>query len=243
MIMRGKNLRGDVTERSTLVIYESLKKRMIDGYYTPGKKFNQSEIAKEFGVSRTPVIKALSILEADGLVDNIPQKGYYVHEFSVRDLYELYSLKVALEFAIVEDVIQYSSKDDIQELREIFMPFSQETDINAVEYQKADMEFHSQLIRLSQNNLIIHMYETNQLGFRNYQSGLFRSPKETLPEHFAIINSIEQGDTEQAKVLVYEHTEITRKKIGKFMDNLLEMDINPAQFSKQGMKNKFLYVF
>ncbi len=237
MIPRVENVQRDETERITLILYQSLKKRMMEGYYTPGEKFNQSLIAKEFKVSRTPVVKALSILEAEGLVDNVPQKGYYMHDLSVRDLYELYSLKVALDYAIIEDVIKYATEDDIEGLRRIFEPFSPEAGINNIEYQKADMYFHSQLIRISRNNLIIRMYETNQLSYRHYRAGLFRSPEETLPEHAAIINSIEQGDVEQTRALLYEHTTITLKKIRKFMENLIEMNIDPSQFSNIKWKN------
>ena len=226
------------SERMTLIIYQELKQRIIDGKHTPGEKFNQSKIAREFNVSRTPVIKAFSLLEADGIVDNIPQKGYYVHRLSIRDLYECYALKIALETSIVEDVIKNATKKDIEDLKEIFAPFDIAQDsIDGKAYEKADRQFHAKLIQISQNKLINKIYQSNNLSFRNYQAGLFRKPNETLPEHLAIISEIERGSEKSARELIDKHTLITKHKIENFMNNLAEMGINPNEFSIHSTKD------
>jgi len=231
---------SDESERITLIIYQELKQRIIDGEYIPNEKFNQSKIAKEYNVSRTPVVKALSLLEADGIVDNVPQKGYFVHVLSVRDLDESYALKIALETSMAESVVKYASKEDIAELKEMFAPFDIQQDvINEKAYEQADRQFHGKLILLSRNSLMIKIYHSINLSFRNYQAGLFRAPKDTLPEHHAIIREIESGNVDSARELLNEHTLITKRKIEKFMNNLIEMGIDPSEFpihSIHGMK-------
>ena len=238
MSVQPKVKQTNESERMTLIIYQELKQRTIDGKYAPGEKFNQSKIAREFNVSRTPVIKALSLLEADGIVDNIPQKGYYVHRLSVRDLYECYVLKIALETSIVEDVIKNATKKDIEDLKKIFAPFAAAQDlIDGKAYEKADRQFHGKLIQISQNKLIIKIYQSNNLSFRNYQAGLFRNPNETLPEHLAIISEIELGNEQNARELINKHTLLTKHKIENFMNNLAEMGINPDEFSIHSTKD------
>ena len=56
-------------------IYEDLKRRIITGEIAPGTLLSQGQLAKDYGVSRTPVRDALQRLEQDQLVSNLPKKG------------------------------------------------------------------------------------------------------------------------------------------------------------------------
>ena len=59
---------------------------ILANQFAPNQRINQSQLATELGVSRTPVIKALHMLVAEGLLDNIPNKGFYIHKLTIKEL-------------------------------------------------------------------------------------------------------------------------------------------------------------
>ncbi|MFQ5942877.1 MAG: GntR family transcriptional regulator [Anaerolineales bacterium] len=63
----------------------------------PGQRLVQSELAKQLGVSRTPIREALHRLESDGLVKLSPHKGASVADLSISDLKDIYSIRIAIE--------------------------------------------------------------------------------------------------------------------------------------------------
>lgn len=140
---------------TTLGIYDELKKRIQNGDYTPGQKINQAELSKEFSVSRTPVIKALGMLQAEELVDNIPQRGYFIHILTVKNVLEMYQLRVVMDCIIIKDIVRNITDEEINELEFLFLPFIDEDEIDKGEYARADMNFHSRLYEISKNHTII----------------------------------------------------------------------------------------
>src|SRR5690242_6752922 len=79
------------------IIYESIRRAILDGRYGPGERLVESQLATTFGVSRTRVREALSRLEAERLVASRPTRGHVVRELGRLDMEELYALRLELE--------------------------------------------------------------------------------------------------------------------------------------------------
>ena len=135
-------------------IYEEIKSRIINQEYTAETKLNQINIANELGVSRTPVIKALYMLQSQRLVDNIPNKGFYVHKVSLTEMVELYKLRQAIEMVAVVDVAEIAPMEELVKLKSIFEPFIDQPTIDVAAYAKSDQMFHDRLIELSNNSIL-----------------------------------------------------------------------------------------
>jgi DNA-binding GntR family transcriptional regulator len=101
-------------ERSALaaVIPEELAKllqdEIIQGRLAPSARLTEEEVAKRYGVSRSPVREALRLLERDGLVRKAPRRGIWVAPLSVQDLDEVYSCRIALEGVAAEQAARSS---------------------------------------------------------------------------------------------------------------------------------------
>ena len=67
-------------------VYERLKGMIANGMLSPGQKLIQEKLATEFGVSRTPLLKALQSLEHEMLVESIPRRGIYVRQISMQEM-------------------------------------------------------------------------------------------------------------------------------------------------------------
>lgn len=87
-------------------VFACLKEAILDLRYAPGEILRKAEICAALGVSRSPVSEAVARLQAEGLVDVVPQAGTFVARFSMAEIREGAFLREALELAAVERVAE-----------------------------------------------------------------------------------------------------------------------------------------
>ncbi len=203
----------------------------------PGSKINQSGISRELNVSRTPVVKALHKLETQGLVDNIPGRGFYVHHLSIKELLDLFALREALETIVITDIVDKISIEQIKELKKVFEPFINVEWSTAVieNYWKADQIFHNYLIDLCENDFVKKINDNFQILNRTYTGGLIRKPAETLQEHQAIIDALYHRDRENACNAAVEHIRKTKELLQVVVNRLVRLGVNPTSIRVQDL--------
>jgi DNA-binding GntR family transcriptional regulator len=77
--------------------YQGIRDRIISGEYPPGAHLKEELVAEDTGASRTPVREALRRLNAEHLVEFVPNRGAYVTSWSLEDVEEIYTLRSILE--------------------------------------------------------------------------------------------------------------------------------------------------
>ncbi|GHC88798.1 GntR family transcriptional regulator [Pseudorhodoferax aquiterrae] len=77
--------------------YETLRQRLVGGHYGPGEQLKEEPLARELGLSRTPVRTALRRLVEDGLATDAAGQGIRVAEWSDWDVEETFQLRMLLE--------------------------------------------------------------------------------------------------------------------------------------------------
>ena len=97
-------------------LYTELQRDILSGAIPDGSKLTEQAVCKRYGVSRTPVREAFRQLEADGLIDNIPNKGAFVTGLTKRDISDLFDLRILFEVQAVEWAIKRMSSEEIDEL-------------------------------------------------------------------------------------------------------------------------------
>jgi len=98
------------------LVYERLRNSILDGDLKPGEIYNEINLAKDFGISRTPVREALLELSAQGLVTFLPRRGVRINHFTRRDVEEVFELRKAIEIAVVEKISRRSQDVDLTKL-------------------------------------------------------------------------------------------------------------------------------
>jgi DNA-binding GntR family transcriptional regulator len=78
-------------------IYEKMKWRILYLQYEPGQSLDEKEIAKEFGISRTPIREAVKQLEWERLVEVVPRGGAFVSRIEIQNLKEVLNIRKNLE--------------------------------------------------------------------------------------------------------------------------------------------------
>src|SRR5690554_6707136 len=86
-----------VPARRSEYLRETIEERIATGEYGPGMRLDESELAEEFGVSRTPIREALIQLDSEGLVEMRPRRGAVVVEVSPQRLCEMFEVMAELE--------------------------------------------------------------------------------------------------------------------------------------------------
>lgn len=78
-------------------LVRTLRHQILSGRYRPGDRLNESQIAREFKISRIPVREALSQLQEQGLVMNHERRGMFVMQLSADEVQQINSLRMVLE--------------------------------------------------------------------------------------------------------------------------------------------------
>ena len=68
-------VRPPLAKNASLVATEVIREAILDGRLAPGQRLKEEELARELGISRTPVREALLILQTEGMVEGAPNRG------------------------------------------------------------------------------------------------------------------------------------------------------------------------
>ena len=77
--------------------YEHLKASILSGRFNPGERLAEEHLAKELGISRTPIREALHKLESEGLIKPLASRGFVASQDSKEDIEELFEIRAVLE--------------------------------------------------------------------------------------------------------------------------------------------------
>ncbi len=181
-------------------IYTKIKDMILKNKFNTDTKINQVELANTLGVSRTPVVKALYRLTSEGLIENVPNKGFFLVTLTPSELMDLLRIRQAFDRVLAESLIKTVTEKEIATMRGMFDRFlscdfgKQELD----DYWKTDKKFHEYLLNICENKWLSKIDDSFHIYAKVYSGGLIRTPQETLPEHIRIIDAIENKDLEKA---------------------------------------------
>jgi len=100
-------------------VAEQLRQRIFSSELAPGSWIDELKLARDYGISRTPLREALKVLAAEGLVTMKVRRGAYVTEVSERDLAEVYHVLALLESDAAGLVAAHASDEELAELQAV----------------------------------------------------------------------------------------------------------------------------
>jgi DNA-binding GntR family transcriptional regulator len=210
-------------------VYSILREAVsnMDIYSTPTPpRLDERKLAEELGVSRTPVREALSRLEQEGFVRNIPRRGTFVVRKTRREVLEVIYVWAALESMAARLATERASDEDIGRLREVFATFDdEEARAHINEYSDTNIDFHQTLIGLSKcelieslaNSLFLHMRAIRVQALKDTEH--HRSDQSVI-DHIRIIEALEARDADRVERLVREHALSLGRHIEQFAEYL-----------------------
>lgn len=209
-------------------VYQAVKLMIIERKLTPGAKIIQDKLAQELGVSRTPLVNALKKLEHEKIVAAIPRRGFFVRLFTKQEMMQIFELREVLEGLVARRAAAQITETQITTLRHFFSGFQQDEQLEDLKkYAHEDRHFHSFLIEVGGKGFLADILETYNILTLSYQmiaqEGLVRAPRETLPEHLAIIEAISRRDNVEAETRIRRHLQTSREQLLKSIEDDLSL--------------------
>ena len=137
-------------------VVQQIRTAIIEGRIQPNDHIIEATLTDQLGVSRTPVREALILLEREGLVVSLPNRGCFVRAFTERDVSEIFSMRTALENFAGKLIIDSLDAADFDYLNQSIA--NQRAAIERGDLQQVriiDMAFHQYLVTKSDHELLI----------------------------------------------------------------------------------------
>lgn len=216
-------------EKRTLDVQAAdlLRDQIILGKLNAGERLTEVQIADEFSLSRGTIRSALQELKKEGLVDQLPYRGWAVSELTIRDAFELQSLRSALEALASKLAAEYIDDEKQYRLKEAFASFEfKAKHANAREVAASDFNLHLCIVQLSGHKHLADMYKLVGGQIRRYiyaANTLVENADELIEQHAPIVDAICAGNAQKAEKLAYQHNEIEGKKLLNRLEQILEV--------------------
>lgn len=195
-------------------VFERLRRSILEGEYGPRERLVEEQLAERIGVSRTPIRQALTMLEAEGLVEIVPNKGAMVCSFSIEDVWDIYDLRAVLEGHAARRAAGRIGEEDLERLRSL----SDEMEGLAGRYAdheeeirrlvSLNQEFHGTIVAASRNKrLAVLLRRTVEIPLM-FKAFYWYGPHErTISNHYhrQIVGALESGDADRAEIVMREH--------------------------------------
>jgi DNA-binding GntR family transcriptional regulator len=190
-------------------VYRRLKMAIRKRYIKQGSKLVEIVLAQQLGVSRTPVRSAIKKLEADGLVNSIPNRGAFVITPTRREIKETFLVRAQLEMMATRLATTRAKETDITRLRELLAMESQVFDQSDLdEYYSVNDNLHLKIAELSGNRVLVgyirDLLDRTRIYLILYDP-FYKLEYTPTAEHQAIIDAIAAGDADQACNAVQIH--------------------------------------
>lgn len=188
-------------------VYRYLREAIIGGQLSPGVRIREVDVAKQLGVSRTPLREAIARLIGDRLVRRAPGGGLEVIDLAT-ELLGMRHIRIALEGYAARLAASKIDEDELARLEQL-LRVSTELPIKAIrERVDANTEFHARIFRASGVPQLVRAIETHAEYFID-EHGLQRfGPEETrkaVREHREILAALRARDGDKAERLVRDH--------------------------------------
>ena len=188
------------------VIYHRIRTSILHGELKPGERLTEEALAKELGISRTPVREALRKLEVDKLVSHHPYKGVIVSDVFVEELEDLYKIREYVEAIIAKHAAKNATADDIKHLSMLLDKLEASTSPeDASDYTE---QYNLAVANLSGCPTIINLEKLLRDALARITVSTYLMPERrptAQTEHREIVAAIEAGDSELAQKLTVSH--------------------------------------
>ena len=139
-------------------VFQRIQDDILEGRYQQGAELRELTLARELGVSRTPVREALRQLELEGLVSITPNKGAYVTSITEKDVEDIYTIRSLLEGLCARWATEHITEEQISRMEEILLlsefHLNHEKEEQVVEL---DGSFHEILYEASNSRMLDHL--------------------------------------------------------------------------------------
>jgi DNA-binding GntR family transcriptional regulator len=199
---------------------DSIRKMILAGEFAPGDRLLEEKLTAQLAISRPPLREALRILENEGLITTLPRRGSTVTTLTDRDVYEILTLRSALErmaFELGIPVVRPELLDPAREALAEMERCAREGDRGSL--VQAGYAFHFALIGIADHRRLCSIYASVQQQVllcmaRNLivREQYFEDLLQHAARHRVLFETVESGDRDAALAELAVHGERSFEK-------------------------------
>jgi DNA-binding GntR family transcriptional regulator len=175
-----------------------LRRRIVDGRLPAGERINEVHIARQLGVSRTPLREALSRLAAEGALTTVARFGFFVRPLTLEEFEQIYDIRPILD----PEALRLAGLPDAKTLERLEKLNRRLASVRDPETAIAlDDEWHLLLLDRCPNRLLIELIQNIILRTRRYELALMRETsnvERATEDHDRILAALRNRDLRAA---------------------------------------------
>ncbi|BDA84187.1 transcriptional regulator [Aureimonas sp. SA4125] len=222
-----------VKRTQTDLIREAIADRIVQGYFRPGEALDETVLAAEFGVSRTPIREALRQLEAYGLAQSRPHRGTIVASMCDTQLDEVFFVMAELEALCARLCAENLLGREADALAILHEAGAAHVAANAVEaFRTHNERFHNAIYAGAGNAFLEEStvaVRRRLAPFRKVQFDAFHRIAESQREHGLVVAAILRGDGEAAAEAMRAHLGKVRRTVDRVTDYVAPRELAPER--------------
>ncbi len=188
-------------------VCDMLRDRIVKVRYKPGEPLNEANLAKELGVSKTPVREALIRLSKENLVAIIPHAGARVADINLTEIKNLIGVRLILERGVARLAAENVTEEQIQDIERLHHKINQLKDNDIFELINCDVEFHQAIAQAADNQLLGEFLSIVRNQFHRIQNFIPVVPDGTQTDIPKVIRALKQRDADEMERVMVEHVE------------------------------------
>ncbi len=190
-------------------VADQLRVRIFAHELAPGTWIDEQTLAKEFGISRTPLREAIKVLAAEGLITMKLRRGAYVTEVNRGDLEQIFTILSLLEGQAAKEAATKAQEKDLNELDDMHLRLEKAAaDRNLEQFFEVNVRFHERIIAIANNpwmtGVIADLRKVLKLQRKDSLSRTGRL-QSSLSEHREILKALLKRDPIAAEQAMRTH--------------------------------------
>lgn len=208
-------------------VYDHLRAAVLSGALQSGQKLSLTELAEQLEVSRSPVHQALTRLEAEGLVEVRPRRGYLVTPVTMKALIEEYEVRQVLELTAAERTVGKLSAEQMRQLGDAMDATLQAVGSDGTwdlhRYVQTNQRFHRLQFDFAANDVLTSVYASLRVSLlmERVLAGIaFEEEIGLLGEqHTTLCQAHRKGDLKAARNVIVAHVQTGRQMAVKALES------------------------
>ncbi|OWT77369.1 hypothetical protein CEY04_15560 [Achromobacter sp. HZ28] len=197
------------TKSLTNVVQAEIERMIIDGEFQPNERVNENGLSQRLGVSRGPIREACSALAALGLIEIIPNRGFFIRALSNEESLDLSEARAGIFGCMTMMLAERATDAQVGILRALIARMDEIVAQGEVHtYYPVNLEFHKQIASMSGNNRLNSIYQSfvRELHIQRFRA--LSSPDVlhiSNSEHREIVDAVEARDPVRALIAGRAH--------------------------------------
>ena len=197
--------------------YERVKHDIICCAIAPGAEISEAQLCAHYKLGKAPVRMALTRLAHEGLVRAVPRRGYLVMPVTLKDIQDVFELRLMLEPAAARMAAGRVDAQRLRTLDETCRAGYQSGDAKSISrFLEANKAFHVAIAQAAGNSRLADAIETlldEMTRLLHLGLGLRNRSQELQQEHRALMKALVRGDGNTAERICRDQIEASRNMV------------------------------